>query len=186
MLFYRHKLAERTPTRHCDWLESCLERGRSTGVCTEQTSHGDFSVSKYYDRKYRKLIYFLHSNGNVLGFVELERPKRWYAHEVTYLYVRPDFRKHGIAQYLYKTLIDDDILLMSGWSQNPKSRGLWMNLIRDKSITVWAQDILNLERISQVYFNEEGALETDLKLYHDINKKPRNLMQQELSSVVYW
>lgn len=175
MLFYRHKLAERSPTRHCDWLESCLQKGRPTVVRTEQTRYGDFSVSKYYDREYRKLIYFLHSNGAVLAFVEMERPRRWVAHEVTYLFVRPDYRQHGVASHLYDVILEDGILLMSGWSQNPKSRGLWMKLIKRKEYTVWAQDILDLDRICQVFFNEFGELQTDLKLYHDINKKPRKL-----------
>jgi hypothetical protein len=64
---------------------------------------------------------------------------------------------------------------MSGWSQNPKSRGLWMKLIRDESITVWAQDILDLNKICQVYFDDDGELQTSLKLYHDISKKSARL-----------
>lgn len=116
----------------------------------------------------------MHVHGNVVAFVELERPKRWVAQEVTYLFVRPDYRKLKIATHLYDVVIEDGILLMSGWSQNPKSRGLWMKLVANKNYTVWAQDILNLDRICQVYF-DDGELQTDLKLYHDINKKPRKL-----------
>jgi GNAT superfamily N-acetyltransferase len=107
--------------------------------------------------------------------VELERPKRWCAQEVTYLFVRPDYRKLGVASHLYDIILNDDVLLMSGWSQNPKSKGLWMKLIKEGNYTIWAQDILDLDRICQVFFDEDGELVTNLKLYHDIHKKPRRL-----------
>lgn len=175
MLFYRHKLTERSPNRHCDWLKSHLRFGSSILLRhANDVYEGNVSVSKYYDKKYRKLVYFLHCDGEVLAFVELEQPKKWVAHEVTYLFVRADYRKLGVASYLYSSIIEDGILLMSGWSQNPKSRGLWMKLIKQEKYNIWAQDILNLERTCQVYF-DDGELQSSLKLYQDINKKPRKL-----------
>lgn len=83
------------------------------------------------------------------------------------VYVNPEHRGKGLGPLLYDTLLRDGKIIVSGFSQRPPSRKLWVKLAQNPNYTVWAQDIMDLKRASQVEV-EDGKLVCDLKLYRDI------------------
>lgn len=171
MIFYRHKLTEKTAKSHCAWLTALFNEGRV--ICK---SLKGIKAYYYYDKQYKKHLYCIVKDFKVVCFCELEKRPRWVAKEVTYLYVLPEYRGMQLAAKLYDVILADSNILISGASQNVKSRGLWLKMIKQSKHIIWAQDLLNLDRIAAIY-HEDNKLICDLKLYCDLKKKPRKLKE---------
>jgi len=88
------------------------------------------------------------------------------------LYVNPEYRGKGISSILYDSILSEGVILVSGKMQNAAARRLWIRLVKDSRYTVWAQDLMNLNRCALVSI-EEDELDCPLKLYKDLKMRRR-------------
>jgi hypothetical protein len=171
--------------------------GKSKRVAT--SSGSDLEIHKIFDKATREWIYFVvdktfplekcpkrQSNRPhpvVIGFCAMVKQPRWVAHETVMLYVSPESRGRGIATILYDGIMKDGVIVMSGYSHNPKSRNLWMKIVSTSTYITWAHDIVNLDRYSSIEVID-GKFRCDLKLYEDI-KKIRRRRKQDVRIIAY-
>lgn len=106
-----------------------------------------------------------------MGFCALSYLEDWAAIETSILYVSPNFRRMGVAEQLYDAILDDGQIVICGWSHNPKSRALWKKMMSNPKYVIWAQDMNDIDRISDVWFDEEDEMVCNLKVYVDIKVK---------------
>lgn len=181
MFFYRHTVAEAEMEEDACRLHRMAIEKKATLLLTK----GKIGIYKYFNKKKDQLEYFMidHSielktpedfqvfNPSVMGLCVLAKLEGWSAIEVSILYVSPAFRRQGVATKLYDAILDDGQIVICGWSHNPKSRALWKKLAQDKKYVVWAQDMNDTDRISDVWFDDDGKMQCDLKIYVDLKMK---------------
>jgi len=91
----------------------------------------------------------------VVGFLDLKRKTGWKGWAVELTWLSPEYRGKGIAKTLYEVaLIKDGIILISGDIQTPDSKRLWKSFITNKKLTVWAQDLHDLDVMAQVFWDD--------------------------------
>lgn len=184
MFFYRFNPA----STHLHKYESEMHLRYLQGRCEQvQCEHPILEAYKFHQKADGELVYFLvnpkvakktpikeskEPHPAIPGFVALSKMPRWTAREVTMVYVNPEIRARGLGQLIYDTVLRDNILLMSGVSHCIKSKRLWMSLIQNPNYQVWAHDIMNLNRCSQVWI-EDDDIKCDFQLYRDIKTKRR-------------
>lgn len=166
MFFYRYQPVEKHLDRYCGTLIKNLDKAE---LVAGTKNKGTYKVP---NRPEQQIVYFSVHEGVVTGLAALNKIQRWKALETGMLYVPRPFRRQGVALKLYDDVLKDGVLLMSGYSHNPKSRALWMKLVENKKYTTWAQDIVNLEHLSPIDV-DDGDFVCDLKLYDDIKKLRR-------------
>lgn len=113
----------------------------------------------------------------VMGFCAMSKLEGWVAVETAILYVSPLWRRRGVAQTLYDTMLRDGQIIISGWCHNPKSYNLWKKMVMNPNYVVWAQDMKNTDRQSDVWVDDDGEYVCNLKLYNDIKKKSRKMKE---------
>lgn len=119
--------------------------------------HGD--VAKFQFRK--DLIVYaqldLH-NGSYrpCAWLYLWKQKGWFAWEVIQVFVFDGFRGSGLSKKLYEAAINvDRLVILSGVTQSKSSRGLWKSFIKNNDFDVFAIDIKDTKRTSQVFWDDE-------------------------------
>jgi GNAT superfamily N-acetyltransferase len=187
VFFYRYRVAERHLNRYAGEMHQRYLAGKTEKVAT---AGRDVQLHKFYDREDRNWIYFAldmklapklqkitsKPYPPILGFISMTKLPRWAVYETNMIYVSPAARGQGMATVLYDAVMRDGVMVMSGYSHNPKSRRLWMKLVSDPKYTTWAHDIVNLDRYSDL-FVEEDNFQCQLKLYEDIKKMRRHLKE---------
>lgn len=68
-----------------------------------------------------------------IGFIQLEKTNR-HGYEVVNVGIDRKYHGHSIGFKLYKTLLLSGISIVSGESQSPGARALWVRLLADKQI----------------------------------------------------
>lgn len=119
----------------------------------------------------------------IRGFVALTSIRRWKAKEVHLTYVMPQHRRKNYAYRLYREVVNDGVILLSGIMQNPKSRNLWIKLCQARNIVSWAHDILNTKRFAPVQVLDDELM-CSLKIYEDIKKMKRRIRRQDVRLVL--
>lgn len=195
MFFYRHNVSEPQLDKYGCWLYDQFLKGTTELVAT----CGDkIKVHKVFDKSDGQLCYFIldhkikveskedlkKQNPAVMGFCSLSKLPRWKALETTMLYVSPLWRRSGVALMLYDAIMKDGVVLMSGYSHNPKSRALWVKLVQNERYTTWAHDILDLKKFSPIMIDDNGDFDCKLKIYEDI-KKLRRRRKQDVRIIAF-
>lgn len=145
---------------------------------------GEIHVHKFYEVKTKEWIYFtIDQVTGVSGFCCMSELPGWVALETSMLYVQPESRGKGIASLIYDVVMKDGVIVISGYSHNPKSRKLWMNIVNNPKYTAWAHDIINLDRYADVII-DEGQIVCALKIYEDI-KKMRRRRRQDVRIIAF-
>lgn len=190
MFYYRYKLDEPSYDRDCIRLHKMIQVGEAELVSIDVKTKNE--VWKYHNEKDERIEYVMINpnialtgdpfwddfiDSRVLGFVSLSLLKNWLAIETMILYVNPMWRRFGVAYKLYENILNDGQIVICGNQHNPKSRALWLKLLQDKRFVVWAHDVKNLDRTSDVWIDENNELICNLKLYVDIKMKKRNMKE---------
>lgn len=179
MYFYKYKLAEPKFDRDAIKIAKAVKDGLAELI----SKKGKVHCFKYIDSKNERVEYILIDKSikdeadsicdpSVMGFISLSSLKKWVAIETMILYVAPSFRRKGIASKLYDEVLKDGQIVISGNQHNPKSRALWLKMAKNPSYVVWATDVNDLSKTSDVW-EDDGEIICNLKLYDDINMKPR-------------
>lgn len=93
---------------------------------------------------------------DLIAWVYLRRYKDWMSWEVMQVFVSLEYRNQGLAYKLYSTAIDqDDLIIMSGDRQAKSSRYLWQSFIKQNRFNIFATDILNLDKQSEIFYDED-------------------------------
>ncbi len=119
----------------------------------------------------------------ILGFAALTSIKRWKAKEVHLTYILPAHRGKNYAFKLYKAIVNDGVILLSGIMQNLKSRGLWLKLCQTRNVVSWAHDLLDTKRFAPVQVCDNELVCT-MKVYEDIKKMKRRIRRQDVRLVL--
>ena len=181
MFFYRYRVVETHLNKYAAWLYNIFLSGKSEKVAT---SGRDLHIHKVLDKSAGEWVYFaIQKAKEVIGFCSLTKIPRWKGLETSMLYVNPLARGKGIASIIYDAVMKDGVIVISGYSHNPKSRSLWLKMVQNPKYVTWAHDIINLNRYAPIYV-ENGKFECELKLYEDI-KKRRRLRRQDIRIIAY-
>lgn len=169
---------------HLNAFESEIHQRFLDGRCEQiECTHPTLEAFKFYDYDVKDWNYFLidtelalatkprkssrKPNPAVHGFCSLERIKRWVSYEITMVYVNPEQRGKGLGPLLYDCVLRDGKIIVSGFSQRPPSKKIWIRLAQNPEYFVWAHDIMDLSRSEQIDV-VNGKFVCGLKLYRDI------------------
>lgn len=183
MYFYTNRVAETHLNKYANKLlkrwDAC-ETEKVTGVSK------DLEIHKTEETKTSERIYFIvdKANKTVPGYCCLDVIPGWTALETNMLFVNPSYRGLGIALIIYDGILKDGNIVISGWSHNPKSKGVWYKLATNKKYTAWAHDIKNLDRYCQLDA-EDNQLKCDLKLYENIRNKKSKQQKEDIRIIIY-
>lgn len=196
MFFYRYRVVESHLNKYAWWLYQKFILNKSEKIATAGSV---LHIHKIYDNNSREWVYFVVDTSistevcpkkpshiphpALLGFASMVKPPRWIALETAMLYVSPESRGKGIATILYDSILKDGKIIMSGYSHNQKSRRLWMNIVQNPKYTVWAHDIVDLNRYADVQV-VDGTFACELKIYEDI-KKMRRRRRQDVRFIAF-
>lgn len=196
MFYYRYNVDEAHLNKFCRHLHAAFLAGETLRIDSKQSAR--LQTHKIYDAESEAWIYFsidsllattfpplpkksIPSNC-VRGFVALSKIRDWVAMEVEILYVTPEFRGNGCALNLYENVLKDGVILVSGNKQNIKSRHLWLKMLENPKLTVWAHDLVNTDRYSPIIVDDDGDIYCQMKMYEDI-KKRRRVKKQDIRYV---
>lgn len=196
MFFYRYNVVESHINCYAWWLFRWMKEGRSEEVKRISSS---VMVHKLFDPNAREWVYFAVDEKKaehlgigrpkstphpaIVGFCALNKIPKWVALETTMLYVSPEYRGGGVARKIYDAIMTDGQIVISGYSHNPKSKSLWMRMVKSRKYAMWAADILDLTRNAQIEI-VDGKFECSLKLYEDI-KKLRRQRKQDIRIIAF-
>jgi hypothetical protein len=112
-------------------------------------------------------VYTRDVNGSMepVSWLYLMKKTGWAAYEPLQVYTVKEYRRLGLSKKLYITAVNTDgIILMSGKTQTSSSKALWEDFIKNEVFNVFAIDLWNLKKTSDVLF-EDGEVWSTLPLY---------------------
>lgn len=188
MYYYRYKLAEPKLDRDGVRLHRLVTEDQAQLI---HLSKNQIGIWKYDNVEDERVEYVMIShntplgkpedyqilNPQVMGYCSLNKLKDWAAIETAILYTSPEWRGQGVAYKLYEWILHDGQIVICGEQHNPKSRALWLKLLQDQRYVVWACDMKNIDRQSDVWIDEDGEIICNLKLYVDIKMKKRKMKE---------
>ena len=197
MYLYRYTISQSHLHKYAHELHEAFLKGKTSFVC----QWGSLHVRKVniFDDDKSGITYFIIDpyaayehpatpkksieSKVIRGFVALTSIKRWKAKEVHLTYIMPEHRRKNYAYRLYKAVVNDGVILLSGIMQNPKSRNLWLKLCQARNVVSWAHDILDIKRFAPIQVIED-ELFCSLKVYEDIKKMKRRIRRQDVRLVL--
>lgn len=148
------------------------------------------SLSKQEKHKYWYLKNVERSKKTVLkcpdfikGYLIIGKKKRrWAAWQVIMTFIDEQYRGFGLGKRLYDAVIvHDALMLMSDFKQTVNAKTLWESFIRSKKYNIWAQDVADLNNISQVFWDSENdEVYSNLHIWHVDSKKPRDNPREDV------
>jgi hypothetical protein len=137
---------------------------------------GGYSLSYHHDKKYSKHLYFLsNKNKEVISFCEFEKFLDKKHLVVTYLFVKAEYRGKRLASKMYAAIVKLGFTVVSGYSQNTKSRLLWVNMIKSGKFNITAKDLISKKTCTDIRVDNKGKLKCSLPVYKDMSKCPPKL-----------
>jgi len=110
---------------------------------------------------------YLNGELTPVGWIWLVRKSGWVSYEVQQTFVMPAYRGNRYAEKLYMAAVNTDgLLLTSGCSHTKHSSKLWARLVAKETFNIWAQDLKNLSRTSQVYAEQGKVQGYTMDIYH--------------------